>query len=89
MKAVCETIERAAIRHQDVIHSLPRPARHHDIIGAMSAAGLTAEATRDQGFLTSVGRYVGREEACRIAASAGQIRSKTGPADRLFSEDLW
>jgi hypothetical protein len=39
-----------------------------------------------QGFYTSKGRFVGREEAAKIAYAAGQIFS---PTNRLFSEDLY
>ena len=39
-----------------------------------------------QGFYTSKGRFVGREEAAKIAYAAGQISS---PTNRLFSEDLY
>lgn len=43
-------------------------------------------AGRHQGFLTSAGRYVDREEGMRIARAAGQTESeKSG----LFSEDLY
>ena len=39
-----------------------------------------------QGFLTSTGRYVNREDAAKIATAAGQI---PGPKRTLFSEDLY
>ena len=43
-------------------------------------------AGRNQGFLTSRGRYVDREEAMKIAQATGQTTSdKSG----LFSEDLY
>lgn len=49
-------------------------------IGEEQFAGL------HQGFLTSCGRYVDREEAIKIARAAGQTNStKRG----LFSEDLY
>ncbi len=50
---------------------------------------------RDQGFLTSTGRYVGRAEAWRIAHAAGQlVEPSASAASRhdepwLFSEDLY
>lgn len=40
----------------------------------------------DQGFLTSIGRYVNRFEGAKIAFAAGQIDDETS---RLFSEHLW
>ena len=41
---------------------------------------------REQGFLTNKNRFVGREEAGKIAYEAGQIDQ---PITRLFSEDLY
>ena len=84
-----ETIEAAAIIHGDVVYSVPRPGRHHNVCHVMVAAGLPTDAQRYQGFVTSTGRYVDRKEAAVIAQAAGQIRVKTGPADTLFSEDVW
>lgn len=43
-------------------------------------------AGRNQGFLTSTGRYVDRVEAATIAYTAGQIST---PKQILFSEDLY
>jgi hypothetical protein len=39
-----------------------------------------------QGFLTSKNRFVGREEAAKIAMEAGQIKKHT---NFLFSEDIY
>ena len=42
-----------------------------------------------QGFVTDDGQFVSREEALRIAISAGQVKEgETCQKDRLFSEDL-
>lgn len=89
MSGACETIVCVAIRHAGQVYSVPRPGRHHHVIRKMAGTGLGPEAMHDQGFLTSSGRYVDRKEALRIAAAVGQIKVKTRPADRLFSEDLW
>lgn len=47
----------------------------------------------NQGFLTSSGRYVNREEGYQLAVEAGQIPAKTlwadGSSPILFSEDLY
>jgi hypothetical protein len=46
----------------------------------------------DQGFIDQWGEYHTREEAVIIATHAGQIdrwRRKGGPANELFSEDLY
>ena len=39
-----------------------------------------------QGFLTSEGRFVTRDEGAKIASAAGQLHKAT---DFLFSEDFW
>ncbi len=67
------------------------PARHHDLIRLACRIGYERDKVlaATQGFVTSAGRFVTREEALPIARSAGQIARKTEPADQLFSEDLW
>lgn len=89
-----ETIACAAILHKGQALALPRPARHHTIIRWLS--GLVPEREwpvcgggREQGFLTSAGRYVDRKEAFAVAVSAGQCRADAPRSDELFSEDLW
>lgn len=42
-----------------------------------------------QGFLTSKGRFVNREEALEIARAAGQVGDDAGYKKQLFSEDLY
>ena len=89
-----ETIVSAAIYH-GMIYSLPRPARHGQILFAMPDSEEEGHHPRNQGFLTSEGRYVSREEARHIAWISGQIkdgglRGKDGMhPTQLFSEDLW
>lgn len=63
-------------------YTMPRPARHHNILHTMPGDALNVE----QGFLTSDGQFVGRAEGMRIARSAGQTDSDR---QTLFSEDLW
>jgi hypothetical protein len=83
-----ETIVAAALRKDELIFSIPPPARHHTIFWAM--APLYIEPINfDQGFVTSTGRFVARNEACSIAREAKQILIKTGPEYELFSEDVW
>jgi len=41
------------------------------------------------GFLDQEGIFMDREEALIVARAANQIRDKTEPYDRLFSEDLY
>jgi hypothetical protein len=84
-----EQIVRAAIRYDGKVYSVPRPGRHHHVIHHMALLGLKSRDMNDQGFATSTGRFVGREEAVGIARAADQIKIKTCPADELFSEDVW
>ncbi len=90
-----EVIVAAAIKHPDgEIYALPAPARHCHIIQMMhednGRNGEHGINTQDQGFLTSYGRYVDREEAAKIADRAGQLKIKyCGPPTLLFSEDVW
>jgi hypothetical protein len=44
---------------------------------------------RNQGFLTSKGRYVSRREGWEIAVSAGQVEARDGETYTLTSEDLY
>jgi hypothetical protein len=86
-----ERIVAAACRSNILILSLPRPARHGDVMWLASRRAIGPIGPDDQGFLTSEGRFVGRAEAKRIATAAGQIIRESGsPGDPdLYSEDLW
>jgi hypothetical protein len=85
------TIIRAAVladhRTHKTVYSQGIPARHHNIVQDFKLV----EVEHEQGFLTSEGVFVSREEAVKIAVAAGQITlpKKTFPQDELFSEDLW
>ena len=51
---------------------------------------LVSRNPHHQGFLTSKGRYVSREEGLLIALDNNQVMDKTQiRGDRLFSEDLY
>jgi hypothetical protein len=91
MSSDVETIERAAIFYDDKIYSVPPPGRHHTVIWMMAAEGLPTETMRlqSQGFVTSIGRFVDRYEAARIARAAGQLIREPTPPDMLTSEDVW
>lgn len=85
-----ERIERAAIRHDGNVYSVPRPGRHHNVIWEMvGLGGFSARDMHDQGFVTSAGRYVDREDGLRLALAAKQITLKHGNPRELYSEDLW
>lgn len=82
-------IEAAIKDHDGTIYTVPRPGRHHHVIGIMVEAGRPTPISGEQGFLTNEGNFVDRIEAKKIAREAGQLL----PTDRnlkiLFSEDLW
>lgn len=64
--------------------------RHHNIIGAFPTNNKHRNDGKDykttQGFITSHGRFVTREEVALIAYNTGQIKEQV---KRLFSEDLY
>lgn len=84
-----ERIVAAAIRREGVVFT---GAHHHQIIRyACVTLGIPTMAG-EQGFMTSRGEFVSREEAANIACRVGQItheQHKQFPLDHLFSEQLW
>lgn len=95
-EAKMRLITAAAIKHNDMICSVPRPGRHADVIREMARAGIPIPITGEQGFLTSDGLFVGRELAMLIAVRGEQVKPKTADGvsyrqehPQLFSEDLW
>lgn len=90
-------IVAAALRYDRVILSIPRPARHSDILHATHAQfeGYDLE----QGFLTDEGKFLDRKQAMvhQLATGFGLPRREQILAynpnayngDELFSEDLW
>lgn len=90
-RQIPEEIWLTAVRHPDgVVYATERPGRHHHCIELMGDCARAGGANcSDQGFVTTHGRYVGREEALSIATQAGQLITKTPPPSQLFSEDLW
>lgn len=94
-----ELIVAAAIKRKDgLVCFVEKPGRHHNVIHKMAAAGFAIPIKGEQGFVTSHGRFVGREEARKIASEALQIiASCPGPDGvpftrehpQLFSEDVW
>jgi hypothetical protein len=81
-------IVAAAVLWKETIFTQPRPARHHDIVQAMTLMGLPKEPKRHQGFLTDDGQFLNRIDAVAHALKAGQIQFLKWPPN-LYSEDLW
>lgn len=78
-----EKIEWSAIKIRDKIFT---GKRHNDCIKKAVDYGEPTPIRGRQGFLTSEGRFVTREEAVMIAYRALQIKEKK---KTLYSEDLW
>lgn len=82
-------IVAVALRLNDLIISMPAPARHHDVAQAMAAAGIEPH-TADQGFLDHRGIYLSRITARIVAGQHNQInKAQMEAGGDLFSEDLW
>lgn len=90
MSAIVTIVAAAIIDHNGVPVTLPRPARHHDLIRAMAERGDPTPISGEQGFVTSDGRFARRKAAAVIARRAGQVKAEDMQrSDMLFSEDLW
>lgn len=76
-----ETLKAAALKVGDQVFS---GATHGDAFEAAIGAGISEDAlglaSRDSGFVTSTGRYVGREDALSIAQASGQKHRRVGNA---------
>lgn len=89
----------AAIRLDGCTWSCPRPSRHHDVIAfVLKSRPELKHVGGQQGFVTSLGRFVDRTEARKIAEAADQIIAGRVDKDgipykavhpHLFSEDVW
>lgn len=89
MTVKTETIVGVALEHEGVLHSLPSPARHHDIIQILYKVYEDTIIPETEGFMTSTGRYVLREEALLIAKNANQLLPSHEHPTELFSESVW
>lgn len=68
----------------DDIYSIEIGRRHNDILARFGKTNLDVIK---QGFYTSYGRFVSREEALQIAKDVGQVKETY--SNQLFSEDLY
>jgi len=85
-----EKIVAAAVYYNGTFSLLP-PARHGTIMRSLSTFSDVIIGPDAQGFLTSKGRYVNREEAYDIAWRHGQLGEENVGSNpgTLYSEDLW
>lgn len=85
-----ERIVAVAIKMGTVIVTAAAPARHGHIIHAIYNLNRKHHILpSDQGFLTTLGRFVDRREARMIADIQGQVTSSGPGFQELFSEDVW
>lgn len=86
-----KSITVAAIKYKGVVYSLPRPARHHNIIRhIIEQTGDEFIGENEQGFLDDEGNFLRRKPAKVIAEAAGQILDNNAPnLTELYSENLW
>lgn len=73
----------AAVRKGDLVFTLPRPYRHHDVIRLtylLTGEELKPVAGYEQGFFFN-GRFITREKCFELTG-----KGRTG---KTFTEDLW
>lgn len=98
------TIVAAAVRYQPpkfyqdapdyppLIFTIPAPARHGDILIALSQLSTCASVEGEQGFIDDFGQFYTREEAMHSVKLLKQPTIETpgrALSDKLYSEDLW
>ena len=83
-----------AIKYNELLFSLPAPARHHNVLHKMflplgeGGLGLNKSLPHEQGFLSSSGNFLSRTDAAQLALLNGQVSKLIVPPN-LYSEDLW
>ena len=82
------TVKSAAIMHENIIYSIPRPGRHCHVIEKIAKLGFSIPIKGEQGFLLSDGTFVNRASAAQVALAAGQCDKLVAPPN-LYSEDIW
>ena len=91
------SVLQAALLINGEIWTLPRPARHHILVQAWcnshwdyNSETQTGKPGRipqhEQGFITTSGEFISREQAALLAFESEQIIEEKRI---LFSEDLW
>jgi hypothetical protein len=83
-------IERVAVVFQGVVYSLPEPHRHIDVRTAIRKR-IEMYGPHQEGFIDSLGNFLSREEAFKLAQANGQLRltRRYVDGDVLYSEDIW
>ncbi len=81
-----------AVQYQHgLIVSMPPPARHSDVVYAMTRFKGGGAPTVDvtQGFLLSDGTFANRKQARVCAELNNQLLPRACALKELYSEDLW
>jgi hypothetical protein len=82
-------IVSVAIKVGALIVSLPKPARHYQVLNMIHDSKMVfRNYPNDQGFLTNTGKFVSRVKAKIIATREKQLLEPSKMRE-LFSEDLW
>lgn len=76
----------AACLLDDVIYSMPPPARHSNLLREMASKNLDGG---EQGFILNSGQFVTRRAAAALAIRNDQIKSVLHPAHGLYTDDLF
>lgn len=88
-----EVILYAAIKHPDGrVFAVSRPGRHghvHQLMEMLNSLDVESASLDRQGFLTSLGSWVSREQGLEIAQRNKQIIHKHPQEYELYSEDMW
>ena len=83
-------IVAVAIRFNELICHMPPPCRHSDVIKGCADAKMPLPIVGEQGFMTSSGKFLDRQEAALHAVTHDQVpRAKIHSNGKLYSEDLW
>lgn len=91
-------IKQAAILKDGQIWTLPRPARHHNILWAMYDVENNSNPEQRpkiipahgiQGFIDGSGNFLDRVESAIRAEKCRQLVKPLDAPPNLFSEDLW
>lgn len=93
-------IVAVAVRDGNKIWTLPKPARHHNVLWLMRGLdpwepieenrkpGIIP-AKGEQGFLDHSGEFLDRKQALLVAEACKQLRHPPIAPPQLYSEDLW
>ena len=87
-------ITHVAVKAKGVVHSLPTPNRHANVLRMMKEDSNRDYGNEVQGFVDEAGNFLNRRDAYELAVSTGQIDRSGHPpnsynGNELYSEDLW